>query len=191
MARILEFDEQEAISKAMEVFWKKGYNGASMRDLTAAMGINASSLYRTIGDKHALFIKCIRNYTEGRMQEARKFVASENSALVALTSFIETSADVITRGGDSCLAIKTTFEVAADDPEVQKVVKADSDFTYELLLSLLKKAIAQGEISKAVSAETMADHIMSAFTGWHESFILYKDKGRIERMAQLLICQLK
>ena len=44
MARNVEFDEERAIQKAMEVFWKKGYSGASMRDLTGAMQINASSL---------------------------------------------------------------------------------------------------------------------------------------------------
>lgn len=191
MAREIQFEEEEAIRKAMDVFWKKGYNGTSMRDLTTAMEINPSSLYRSIGDKHALFIKCVKNYTESRMEEARKFAARHSSPLAALTGFIDQSAKVITGGGDSCLAIKTTFEIAADDPDIQQVLKADSDFTYNFLLTLLKKAINEGEITKGTDPETMTDHIMCAFTGWHELYILHKDKRRIMKMAKLLITQLK
>lgn len=191
MSRIIEFVEEEAISKAMDVFWKKGYNGTSMRDLTAAMGINPSSLYRTLGDKHALFVKCIRSYTEGRMQEAKKFATGQTSPLAALIAFIDLSADVIASDGDSCLAIKTTFEIATDDADVQKVLQADNDFTYNFLLTLLNNAASQGEIVKETDTETLTDHIMSAFTGWHESYILHKDKQRIRKMADLLIKQLK
>jgi TetR/AcrR family transcriptional regulator, transcriptional repressor for nem operon len=191
MSRIIEFVEEEAISKAMDVFWKKGYNGTSMRDLTAAMGINPSSLYRTIGDKHALFVKCIKSYTESRMQEARKFAAGQASPLTALIAFIDMSAEVIASDRDSCLAIKTTFEIAADNADVQKVLKADNDFTYKFLLNLLNEAIARKEIPAETEAETMTDHIMSAFTGWHESYILHQDKKRIRKMADLLIKQLK
>jgi TetR/AcrR family transcriptional repressor of nem operon len=191
MARILEFEEEEAIKKAMDVFWKKGYNGTSMRDLTAAMGINSSSLYRTIGDKHSLFVKCIKNYTASRMEAARKFATAQSSPLTALIRFIEFSADVIASDGDSCMAIKTTFEIAADDADVQKILKADSDFTYNFLLDLLNKAIGQGEIPKDTDAGTMTDHIMCAFTGWHELYILQQDRQRILNMARLLIQQLE
>jgi TetR/AcrR family transcriptional repressor of nem operon len=71
MARNREFNEQEAIKRAMDVFWKKGYNGASMRDLTDAMQINSSSLYNSIGDKHKLFVhpKLYRR-TDERSQSA-------------------------------------------------------------------------------------------------------------------------
>lgn len=64
MARNIEFDEDIAIQKAMAVFWKNGFGGTTIRDLTEAMDINSSSLYNTIGDKHQLFVKCISNYTQ-------------------------------------------------------------------------------------------------------------------------------
>jgi len=70
MARNIEFDEDKAIQKAMAVFWKKGFGGTTMRDLTEAMDINSSSLYNTIGDKHQLFVKCISNYTKKGMVAA-------------------------------------------------------------------------------------------------------------------------
>lgn len=56
------FDEDIALQSALDVFWAKGYDGTSMKDLTKAMGINSPSLYATYGDKEALFVKAIEYY---------------------------------------------------------------------------------------------------------------------------------
>ncbi len=187
MARNVEFDERAAVSKAMEVFWKKGYNGASMRELTEAMGINSSSLYNTIGDKHQLFVRCIKNYTETRMDDAKKQIYKTTSPIKAIVNFINASVNAIISGHDSCLAIKTTFEVATDNADVQAVLKADSDFTHYLLSEMINEAIALGEIPGGNDPEMLADFMVSAFTGWHEAFILHRNPARIKRMAKFLI----
>lgn len=190
MARNVEFNEEEAIQKAMEVFWKKGYAGASLRDLTDAMKINTSSLYNTLGDKHELFVKCIKNYTETRMAEASVRAASAKSPLTALINFINDAATVITNGENGCLAIKTAFEIAADDKSIQALLKVDSDFTHNLLHSLILKARALGELSEDEDAEMLTDYLMSVYTGWYELFIVHQDPVRIKKIAQYLISQL-
>lgn len=190
MARNREFNEQEAIAKAMDVFWKKGYNGASIRDLTDAMQINSSSLYSSIGDKHQLFIKCIRNYTENRMKEAENRVAKAKSPLKAIVNFINDSVNAILYSSNSCLAIKTSFELAATDKEVQEILKNDTDHTHKLLTSIVKKAMESKEINNETEAETMADYIANSLTGWYESYILHQDPVRIKKMAKFLIQQI-
>jgi len=187
MARNVEFDEQLAISKAMDVFWKKGYNGTTMRDLTEAMGINSSSLYNTIGDKHQLFIRSIKHYTESRMGAAVKQLEPIKSPLKAIEKFVRSSVYAITNEPNSCMAIKTTFEVASSDVEVQKIIKTDNEFTYRLLVGLVKKAIEKGEIAVSQDAEMLTDYIMNHFSGWHESFIIHQDKNRIKKMADFLL----
>src|SRR5215472_8620817 len=67
MGRPREFDEPAALEAAMRVFWEKGYEGTSLDDLTAAMGINRSSLYSSFGDKEALFGRVMAHYGEGPM----------------------------------------------------------------------------------------------------------------------------
>ncbi len=62
--RQLEFDKQEALTAAMHVFWKQGYVGASLSDLTEAMGINKPSLYATFGNKESLFVQATEHYLE-------------------------------------------------------------------------------------------------------------------------------
>ncbi len=64
MARHKEFDRDEALHKAMEVFWARGYAAASIQDLVKQMGINRQSLYDTFGDKHTLYLKALDRYGE-------------------------------------------------------------------------------------------------------------------------------
>src|SRR5712692_10611500 len=64
MARHKEFDRDEALHKAMEVFWSRGYEAASIQDLVKHMGINRQSLYDTFGDKHALYLQALDRYRE-------------------------------------------------------------------------------------------------------------------------------
>ena len=64
MARQKEFEREEALQKAMEVFWSRGYEAASIQDLVEHMGINRQSLYDTFGDKHALYLKALDRYRE-------------------------------------------------------------------------------------------------------------------------------
>ncbi len=62
--RKLEFDKEQALEAAMCVFWKKGFVGASLSDLTEGMGINKPSLYATFGNKEALFIQATQHYLD-------------------------------------------------------------------------------------------------------------------------------
>jgi TetR/AcrR family transcriptional repressor of nem operon len=190
MARTLEFNEEQAIKKAMEVFWKKGYSGTSIRDLADAMNIGVSSIYNTIGDKHELFIKCIRNYTQGRMQEAILHAADVKSPLKSIVSFINDAVNTILYSNNSCLAIKTTFEVAVSDPSIQQILKEDDEFTHRFMLKLVNKAMEMGELDDGTASETLTDFILNTFTGWHESYILHKDPVRIKKMAKYLIDQI-
>ena len=64
MARHKEFDRDEALQKAMEVFWSLGYERASIQDLVKHMGINRQSIYDTFGDKHTLFLQALDRYRE-------------------------------------------------------------------------------------------------------------------------------
>src|SRR3954465_5697301 len=60
-----DFDVDEALDRALEVFWRRGYEGGSRPDLTQAMGINRRSLYAAFGNKEALFRKALDRYVEG------------------------------------------------------------------------------------------------------------------------------
>jgi len=65
MGRPRSFDIDSALNRALSVFWRKGYEGASLSDLTKAVGVNRPSLYAAFGDKEALFRKALDRYLHG------------------------------------------------------------------------------------------------------------------------------
>lgn len=191
MARNVEFDEEIAVQKAMVVFQEKGYNGTSMRDLTDAMKINSSSLYNTIGDKHELFLRCVKYYTDARKNDLLRRSASAKSPLAILEEFINDAVKSIISGENSCMAVKAAFEMGTNDQRVKDILKADGDDSYRFICKQLANAIELGEIAGDEEPEILADYFISVWAGWNESFILYKDPIKIKKMAQYFIRQLK
>ncbi|OGX90860.1 TetR/AcrR family transcriptional regulator [Hymenobacter coccineus] len=190
MARSVEFNEEEAIQKAMEVFWAKGYHGASLRELTGAMGINSSSLYNTIGDKHALFIRCVQHYTAVRREELQKRLVSGRAPLEVLVSYIHDAVEMIIDQDNSCLAIKTVFEVAVNDPRVKSILKAGSDYDAYFVGELIRRSIAQGALRTDEEPAFLAEYFICIWKGWHESFILNNDPPKLKKMAHYFIASI-
>jgi AcrR family transcriptional regulator len=78
MARPKEFDSDQALDKAMEPFWRQGYEATSIKDLVRHMGINRGSLYNTFGHKHRLFLACMDRYCDNMAtMRARPMVFTE------------------------------------------------------------------------------------------------------------------
>jgi AcrR family transcriptional regulator len=77
------FDMDKALDRAMRVFWKRGYEGASLSDLTKAMGINRPSLYAAYGDKEALFHKAVQRYVNDRASFFNQALESPTARRVA------------------------------------------------------------------------------------------------------------
>lgn len=190
MARSVEFNEEAAIQKAMEVFREKGYNGASLRDLTEAMQINSSSLYNTIGDKQELFIRAAKHYIDMRKRELDERAAADKPALEILKQYIADSVTNIVSETHGCMAVKMAFEMATSDERVINVLKKDSQNQYEFVRKHIALAMEQGQLDNEESPELLADYFISTWTGWNESYILHKDVDKIERMARYFIRQL-
>src|ERR1700685_3500609 len=83
LGRPRSFDTTHALDAAMNGFWRKGYQGASLSDLTEAMGINRPSLYAAFGDKEELFRKVLDCYTNGPAAYAREALEQPTARLVA------------------------------------------------------------------------------------------------------------
>lgn len=83
MGRPREFDTDAALDCALRVFWEKGYEGASLTDLTGAMGINRPSLYAAFGNKESLFRKAMQRYADGPASYVREALAQPTARAVA------------------------------------------------------------------------------------------------------------
>jgi TetR/AcrR family transcriptional repressor of nem operon len=93
MARPKEFDREQALHMAMEVFWSRGYEAASIRDLVEHMGINRQSLYDTFGDKHALYLQALDRYQEVETRKVFELLERTSSVRKALRQLLENVID--------------------------------------------------------------------------------------------------
>ncbi|MEM8908570.1 MAG: helix-turn-helix domain-containing protein, partial [Bacteroidota bacterium] len=89
MPRIKQFDEQQALEQAMELFWEKGFHATSMQDLVSRLGINRASLYDTFGGKQALFDRALALYRQKNQSGAREFVRPFASVREGLTALFD------------------------------------------------------------------------------------------------------
>src|SRR5579884_1444892 len=82
------FDEREALEKAIQVFWSKGYDGVTIDDLVDGMGVGRPSLYAVFGDKRTLFLRVLRAYAEKKGARAAKALLSPKGLRDSLASFL-------------------------------------------------------------------------------------------------------
>src|SRR5215469_5964504 len=88
MVGVRQFDENEMIATALDVFWRKGLHDATMQDLAAATGVQRGSLYNAYGDKEAIFLRAYDQYAEQFLQAAGHALAAGTTA-VRLRSFLD------------------------------------------------------------------------------------------------------
>src|SRR5687767_6665585 len=104
------FDTDKALDHALLVFWRKGYEGASLSELTKAMGINRPSLYAAFGDKKALFRKALDRYMEGPAAYVREAL-NEPTARAVVERLLGGAADLLTdpRTPQGCLTVQSAL----------------------------------------------------------------------------------
>lgn len=107
------FDREAALDAAMNVFWQYGYQGASMADLTAAMGINKPSLYAAFGDKAKLFLQALQRYMEQHIQPKIVAFNGATEPREALRELLKAMVKMTTdpEGPRGCLVVNSTREL--------------------------------------------------------------------------------
>src|ERR1700743_2629653 len=126
MARTKDFDEYEVLTKAIQIFWHKGYNGTSMQDLVDGLGISRSSLYDTYGDKHTLFIKALESYQTASSGQMCNIVNSNKPAKETIRKLLEMiSGELISdKSHKGCFMVNAEVEVAPHDTEISQMICA-------------------------------------------------------------------
>jgi TetR/AcrR family transcriptional repressor of nem operon len=167
MARTKEFNEDQALDKAVEIFWHKGYNGTSAQDLVTHLGLSRSSLYDTFGDKQQLFTKSLQRYQQQAQNAVKELLENSENVKETLQAIfkqavIESLEDRITKG---CFMVNSSVELAMHDEEIAKIVKSNSQTMEEVFTNAVKKGQAAGHISKQLDAKVLARFIFNNYSG--------------------------
>ena len=149
MAGVRQFDEQEVIAVALDVFWRKGLHDATMQDLAAATGVQRGSLYNAYGDKEAIFLRAFDRYAAQFLQTAANALA-QGDAAARLQNFFDLIIVNMTSGSPprGCLTTRTALDATISSAAVRQRVQS--------VLSRLEQLIARA-ISTAPNGRSAID----------------------------------
>ncbi len=162
-----QFDIDEVLDKAMQVFWSQGYEATSMQDLLNSMGINRGSLYSTYRDKHSLFLAALRMYDD-KVRSTRlsnlesKYDPKEAIRQLLLTFFTQVTGLSDKRG---CFLTNTALELATRDLEAGKIVSQSQKEIEAFFKRMIIKGKAEGEIAPDVQPEDTASGLLASLMG--------------------------
>lgn len=124
MAGARQFDEQEVIAAALDVFWRKGLHDATMQDLAAAAGVQRGSLYNAYGDKEAIFLRAFDQYAV-QFLEAAGLALAEGSAAARLRNLLDMVIVNMTSGSPTrgCLTTRTALDADISSADVRERVQ--------------------------------------------------------------------
>lgn len=166
MARPRSFDEDAVCDLACEVFRDRGYAATSVEDLTAATGLNRSSLYGTFGDKNSLFLRAFDRYLERTMTAVREDLVGEDAgAWERVRAHVMGQVAGSTASDRGCLLAKTTAELAYTDRVVADRAK-NAYLTYEgHLTEAVAAARRAGELPASTDPKIAAALLLTSLRG--------------------------
>jgi AcrR family transcriptional regulator len=151
------FDTDEVLGRVRNTFWRYGYAGTSMDQLSAATGLHKPSLYGAFGDKKRLYLAALDNYlAEVRAQFGEAFAVPDLSD--SLYAMSEWSIDKFVRSdeGSGCFMMTTAMPEASEDPEISRVVREAMESLERAMVRRFEKAIAEGQIPAQADSHALA-----------------------------------
>jgi AcrR family transcriptional regulator len=166
MGRPREFDPDQALDIALQVFWRRGYEGASMADLTEAMGITKPSLYAAFGNKEELFRKALDRYVDGPGGYVQVALAKPTAREVVEHLLLE-AADAVTDPDHppGCLAVQGALSCGEAAESIKRELMTRRANGERDLRRRFERAVAEGDLPKDADAADLARYISAILQG--------------------------
>ncbi|MCY1078158.1 TetR/AcrR family transcriptional regulator [Archangium lansingense] len=161
------FDSTKALDQALEVFWRQGYEGASIADLTEAMGITAPSLYAAFGSKAELYRQVLERYQARQGASTPRVLTEEPTARGAVEKILrEAARDFSSRKHPpGCMISTAVLTCAEENQPVAEHVAALRAGTLKALRARIEQGIAEGELSAGTDAAALARYFGAIIQG--------------------------
>jgi TetR/AcrR family transcriptional repressor of nem operon len=193
MARKKDFDEDELLEKAVNLFWRKGYHATSAQDLVDELKINRSSLYNTYTDKKTLFTKSLRQYQQKQTNAMLVMLDKAEDAVIAITQIFdnlinESVTDALLKG---CFMVNTAVELAGVDEEVGVIVNENNKSVEDGLTKLIERSQQSGKLTSKAEPRGLARFIFANITGIKVAARTGVDRKTLQDIADVAISALK
>lgn len=165
--RPIAFNPDQAVSAAMQVFWARGYDSASTRDLLEAMQLSRSSLYQAFGSKEQLFLEALRRYREHLIGRLHRQLETSPSAMAFLEGlFRDTARDAGSeRAAIGCLIFNSASELGQRGDLPSREAAESVGAITELFRQAVKRAQAEGDIDLHRDARSLATYLTVGMAG--------------------------
>ncbi|MEU9072525.1 TetR/AcrR family transcriptional regulator [Streptomyces sp. NPDC048109] len=188
MARTREFDTEAAVSRAMELFWARGYEATSVRDLTQHLGIGQGSLYAAFGDKDGLYRAALEHYRTTLAAAALRSLEEGADVRAAIRALLtERIRIAVENDGRGCLAVNAVCERLPRDAATRRTVREMQEASREVLVEVLRAAMERGEIAGRRDPDTVAAFLITFLNGLLVSSKITPDARSLEPLAELAL----
>jgi len=186
IGRPREFDFDNALDRALLVFWRNGYEGASIADLTEAMGINPPSLYAAFGNKEGLFRKAVDRYVE-RHAGFWKVASAKPTARAMVEHLLHASADFVTDEANprGCLFVRGPLACSEAANKICDELVARRATGDVRLRERLERAIAEGEVAPELDPADYARYIMTVLEGMSVQAAGGASRAELHKVAEM------
>lgn len=160
------FNHDEALAKALEVFWTQGYEGASMAELTAAMGMNKPSIYAAFGNKEELFRQALKKYTSGPVAYIQEAMA-QPTARQAAEMLLVKSAELLSGCGSprGCMIVQGALTVGQGAELIKQELAAQRQGFEAMLKKRFDQAMKDGDLTDDTDTAQLAKYIATIHQG--------------------------
>ncbi|WP_052852870.1 TetR/AcrR family transcriptional regulator [Streptomyces avicenniae] len=160
------FDADMALERAMRVFWEQGYEGASLTDLTHAMGITRTSMYAAFGNKEELFHKALERYTEGPASYGARALREPTARQVA-TAYLHGSVLATTRPGApaGCFGVQGSLAAGGTGGHARDTLTTWRNAHTALLRDRLRRAVDEGDLPPDADPDLLARYLTTVANG--------------------------
>ena len=169
MGRPREFDADVALAQIMDVFWTKGFEGASMRNLVSATGLKKGSLYAAFGDKRSMYHKALALYDRTQIDSTVRGLKGDGPAIRRIDHFLQSAIDGAASQDDArgCFICNASIDQATIDPSAGQLVRASLGRLEAALTGVVSEcwADAKGLPASAENASRHARHLTSVYFG--------------------------
>ena len=186
MGRPREFSCEQALDLALQVFWRKGYEGASMADLTEAMGITKPSLYAAFGNKEELFRKALDRYVDGPGGYFQ-VALTKPTAREVVSHVLYEAADALTNPAHppGCLAVQGALSCGDAAETIKQELMARRAKGENDLRQRFARALAEGDLPQGADAADLARYISAMLQGMAVQAAGGADHAQLRRIADM------
>jgi len=181
-----EFDSEKALRHAMQVFWRKGYIGASLSDLTEAMGINRPSLYAAFGNKEELFRKVLALYFKGPSAYVHESL-QRPTARAVVEHLLHGAINMLTGPKSPSTCMWVNCALSSGSGSLRGEFAAQRTEGHELLRRRFQRAIDEGDLPITADAQELAHLVLTINYGMTVQASTGATRKDLERIATAVL----